>query len=91
MRDRDAWVSLTRIDRRRNWVWAKTYQTPRYLNWAPGEPSGAGKCVHMWERHGYAWDDAPCDARKGSVCEYRMVPYTPRNIYKEISYNALTA
>ena len=55
------------------WVWARndTVAGPKditWTNWAPGEPSGNGKCMHMWNLLNYLWDDAPCAQTKRFVC-----------------------
>jgi len=88
MDGRDAWIGLTRVDKRRGWTWIDPYVQISYTRWAPGQPSGDGKCAHMWEDESYGWDDSDCNNFKGSICEYRLSRAPPSRTCPEgfVSY-----
>jgi len=54
------------------WIWKSNYKKDNlskgYFKWAPGQPSGSGKCGKMYlEDEQLLYDDVPCEGKTGKV------------------------
>ncbi|XP_070539251.1 perlucin-like protein [Ptychodera flava] len=68
------WIGLTDIDVEGKWVWADGSPL-KYSNWNHGEPNNAGgieDCAHFWSSLDGRWNDYPCSARLGFICERKV-------------------
>eukprot|EP00092_Neocalanus_flemingeri_P005269 GFUD01005668.1.p1 GENE.GFUD01005668.1~~GFUD01005668.1.p1 ORF type:complete len:253 (+),score=50.59 GFUD01005668.1:83-760(+) len=60
-----AYVGGFKID---NWGLWTDGSTWNYTNWQPGQPSGDGNCMNMFNYY-YGWNDSPCDGKLQYICE----------------------
>lgn len=55
-----------------DFVWSSTGKRFEFTNWSPTNPShnhGLEHCVNLWDASDFEWNDAPCNERKGFICE----------------------
>jgi len=71
-KNRDNWMGLTDIDKRRGWVWAATQSSLGYSNWREGRPSSSGKCAFYSYYYNGQWYNDDCYDQRSFVCEYSL-------------------
>merc|ERR1712179_698164 len=71
-KNRDNWMGLTDIDKRRGWVWAATQSSLGYSNWREGRPSSSGRCAFYSYYYNGQWYNDDCYDQRSFVCEYSL-------------------
>lgn len=55
-----------------NYIWYSTGQHFDFTNWSKGQPdnyNGLEHCAHIWDKTDFEWNDYPCNAKIGYICE----------------------
>ena len=75
--DRDLFLGLSGSTLRWTWLDGEEVSTADNL-WGPNEPTGDGRCGSFlnaiewnsnWAGYGWRWNDLPCTAKNGYICE----------------------